>query len=359
MTGRIVLFGATGFTGERTARALVARGARPVLAGRSAERVQRLADELGGLDAAVADVARPETLRALVDPGDVLVSTVGPFTQRGDPAVQAAAAAGAHYLDSTGEPAFIRRVFESYGPTAERSGSALVTAFGFDFIPGNLAGTLALERAGGAASAVRVAYVVRGGGVSAGTVASLRGAVLEPSYAYRRGRLRTVRIGARAGLFTLERRRRHGISVGGSEHLALPAAYPDLQDVDVLLGTASWRAVAAPLVTAAARAAGRVPLLRRAVAGRAPSRPGSTPAGGRTAVVAEARSGSGERLSRVELRGGDPYDFTADMLAWGAVTAAGGGLRGVGALGPVAAFGLAELRAGAASAGLTVRRIAP
>ena len=44
MPARIVLFGATGFTGELTARALVARGERPVLAARSQARVRALAD---------------------------------------------------------------------------------------------------------------------------------------------------------------------------------------------------------------------------------------------------------------------------------------------------------------------------
>ena len=34
MAGKIVLYGATGFTGSLTARAMVAAGARPVLAGR-------------------------------------------------------------------------------------------------------------------------------------------------------------------------------------------------------------------------------------------------------------------------------------------------------------------------------------
>ena len=44
--------------------------------------------------------------------------------------------------------------------------------------------------------------------------------------------------------------------------------------------------------------------------------------------------------------------FTAAMLAWGATTAADQGVRGTGTLGPVQAFGLAELTAGAAAAGL-------
>src|SRR5262245_20911752 len=131
---RIVIFGATGYTGRLTAEALVARGGRPLLAGRSAERLRTLAAELGGdLETAVADVADRASVAALVEPGDVIVATVGPFARHGDPAVEAAIAAGAMYLDSTGEPAFIRRVFERFGGDAERAGAALVTAFGYDW----------------------------------------------------------------------------------------------------------------------------------------------------------------------------------------------------------------------------------
>ena len=91
-------------------------------------------------------------MRALVERGDVLVSTVGPFARWGEPAVQAAIAAGAHYLDSTGEGSFIREVFERFGPGAQAAGCGLVTAFGYDWVPGNLAGALALRDAGEAAT---------------------------------------------------------------------------------------------------------------------------------------------------------------------------------------------------------------
>ena len=73
MAGRIVVFGATGYTGELTARALVKRGARPLLAGRDGDRVARLAAELG-LESTVADVDRPARCPRLVERGDVLVS---------------------------------------------------------------------------------------------------------------------------------------------------------------------------------------------------------------------------------------------------------------------------------------------
>ena len=147
MAGRIVVFGATGYTGGLTARALVDAGARPVLAGRDSGRLSRLAAELGGLDTAVADVARPTSVRALVERGDVLVTTVGPYLRFGGAALEAASDAGAHYFDATGEGPFIRRVFEEYGPRAEQAGCALLPAFGYDFVPGNLAAALALDQA--------------------------------------------------------------------------------------------------------------------------------------------------------------------------------------------------------------------
>src|SRR6266540_6450443 len=102
MPPRIVVFGATGYTGRKTAEALVGRGERPVLAGRNGERLAGLAAELGGgLDTAVADVADPPSVYDLVQKSDVLVATVGPFVRYGRPAVEAAIDRGAHYLDST------------------------------------------------------------------------------------------------------------------------------------------------------------------------------------------------------------------------------------------------------------------
>ena len=135
-SGRIVLFGATGYTGELAARAMAKRGMQPVLAGRRREAVEALASELGGLEATTADVADPATVRALVERGDVLVSTVGPFARWGDAALDAAIDAGAHYVDSTGEPPFVRKVFEQGGPRAEQAGSLLLTAMGYDWLPG-------------------------------------------------------------------------------------------------------------------------------------------------------------------------------------------------------------------------------
>ena len=138
MPGRIVLYGATGYMGALTARALVASGAHPVLAGRDQSRLSALAARLSqagdGTELETAAAVGPGPLRDLIGAGDVLVSTAGPFKKVGRPVVAAAVDAGAVYLDSSGEPPFIREVFEEFGPRAERTGAVLLTAFGYDYV---------------------------------------------------------------------------------------------------------------------------------------------------------------------------------------------------------------------------------
>jgi short subunit dehydrogenase-like uncharacterized protein len=366
MAARIVLFGATGHTGGRTAQALTTRGARPVLAGRDPARLRPLAARLGGdagpLETATADVTDTASVRALVSRGDVLVTTVGPFHRLGDPAVTAATDAGAVYLDSTGEPPFLRRVFEEFGPRAERSGAALLPAFGHDYVPGILAGALALAEAGERAHRVDVGYSldgVRGQGFSRGTLVSLLGMVLEPSFAWDGGRLVTEPSGAREWRFDVGGRTRRGLSIGGAEHLTLPGLAPTLQEVGVYLDwfgpatpVAHRLAPATPWLARVPGAAAGMTWLADAVGRRVAEAP-TTSEGTRTHVLAEVRNANGTRVSRVQLAGPDPYAMTADLLAEAAVRAAAGQVRGTGALGPVQAFGLAGLTELAATAGLT------
>ena len=357
---RILVFGATGYTGDLTARRLVAAGERPLLIARRREPLQALAEELGGLDVAVADASDRSALAAVVEPGDVLVSTVGPFLRHGRTAAQVAAETGAHYLDSTGEGTFIREVFERWGPIAAASGAAMLTAFGFDFVPGSLAGALALEEAGAAATRVDVAYFAVHAATSGGTRASIAGMTLEEGFAWRDGALRSERAGRRVERFDVDGRSLTGVSIPGSEHLALPAAYPRLRDVRVFLGVPPLAARTMSVGGLVSTPARRFPPLKRvASAGIGRAVKGSTGgpnadqrARARCVVVAEAASPSGEVLATVTLRGPDPYDFTAGVLAWGARRAAAGGLQGVGALGPVSAFGLDALRDGCAEVGL-------
>ena len=64
-------------------------------------------------------------------------------------------------------------------------------------------------------------------------------------------------------------------------------------------------------------------------------------------------------MAAVLLEGPNPYSFTGNMLAWGARRAAEHGVQGSGALGPVDAFGLEALEAGATAAGFHRAEAAP
>jgi short subunit dehydrogenase-like uncharacterized protein len=382
MPGRIVLYGATGYMGELAARAMVASGARPVLAGRNQDRLNAVAARLsqtgGGieLETAVAGVERPEPLRQLLGAGDVLVSTAGPFLKVGRSAVAAAVDAGAIYLDSSGEPPFIRQVFEEFGPRAERTGAVLLTAFGYDYVPGNLAGALALEGAGPAAARVQVGYFVRGNirkGTSAGTRASVAGVLLEPGYAFRDGQIVGERTAAHVASFKIDGKRRQAFSIGSSEHFALPRLRPrtvgaggtrapvPLTEVGVYLG---WYGAATRLVHYVSALAGslrRLPAVRQALDKQAHriQRSRAEPATSepiRSDVVAVARDADDQELAMAHLTGGDPYSFTAPILAWAAGQAAAAGVRPAGALGPVEAFGLGSLESACADAGFTRER---
>ncbi len=357
----IVLFGATGYTGDLTARALARRGARPMLAGRSAARLEALAAELGGLETQVADVSDPGSVRALVGRGDVLLSTVGPFARWGEPAVRAAVAAGAHYVDSTGEGPFIRRVFEEFGTGAQAAGCGLLTAMGYDWAPGNLAGALALRDAGPDAARVDVGYFITGrGGLSGGTRASTAGVMVEPSFAWRGGRLVTERGAARRRSFELRGRSLQAVSVGTTEAFTLPRLQPGLREVGVYLG---WFGPASPALqglSAVLAGAAKVPGVRAGLGGLAarlvkgstggPDAPARALSG--SVVIAEARSPAGDVLARVRLEGGNGYDLTAEILAWAAERCAAGDLRGTGALGPVDGFGLDVVERSFAELGL-------
>ena len=367
MPARIVVFGATGYTGRLTSERLVAQGERPLLAGRSEERLTVLAERLGGLEWRVADVDRPNTVFSLVERGDVVVSTVGPFVKWGDPAVRAAIAAPAVYLDSTGEPQFIRRVFDAFGPAAAGAGATLMTAMGYDFVPGALAGALALEEAGGErAVRVDVGYYALGAGpgsLSRGTRASLVGAALGGGFAFRDGALRSVRPAERVRDFKVRGKLRPAVSIGGAEHFGLPAAYPRLAEVNVYLGWLGPLARVAQAASLGGSVVGKIPgvaALAR-VGGEQLMAMGTGPAAGTTPgglswVAASTYDAGGGKLAEVHLSGEDAYAFTAGCLAWAARRAAHAGVEATGAVGPLEAFGLEALRAGCEEAGLRRER---
>ncbi len=152
----IVLFGATGFTGELTAEYLARNappGTRWALAGRSQEKLEgvrrRLAEvnpEFGSLSLLRADVTDAGSVRDVAEAAKVLITTVGPYIRYGEPLVAACATAGIDYVDLTGEPEFVDRMWLGYHEEAVATGARLVHSCGFDSIPYDLGVQFTVEQ---------------------------------------------------------------------------------------------------------------------------------------------------------------------------------------------------------------------
>jgi short subunit dehydrogenase-like uncharacterized protein len=134
MTGaQFLLYGANGYTGELIARAAVARGLRPVLAGRNREAITRLAGELG-CGSVVIGLDDPTALAQVLRGSPAVLHCAGPFSATAAPMLRACLEARAHYLDITGEIA----VFETAHALDEAARDArivLCPGVGFDVVP--------------------------------------------------------------------------------------------------------------------------------------------------------------------------------------------------------------------------------
>ena len=99
---RWMIYGAYGYTGRLVALNAVRQGQRPLLAGRSAEKLAPLAERLG-LDWVAVDLADQAALRQAIGRVELVYHAAGPFVRTSAPMIDACLATGAHYLDLTGE----------------------------------------------------------------------------------------------------------------------------------------------------------------------------------------------------------------------------------------------------------------
>jgi short subunit dehydrogenase-like uncharacterized protein len=137
-----MIYGANGYTGQLVAEEAVARGMRPILAGRNGEAVAALAGRLG-CEHRVFELTSGQEVAGHLEGVRALLLCAGPFSRTSKPALDGCIAARAHYLDITGEV----DVFEAChrrGDEAARTGVVILPGVGFDVVPSDcLAATLA------------------------------------------------------------------------------------------------------------------------------------------------------------------------------------------------------------------------
>jgi short subunit dehydrogenase-like uncharacterized protein len=186
----IVVYGATGFTGQLVAEYLAAHykgdaNLKWAMAGRSKDKLASVRDAIGApadTPLIVADAGDPASLKAMVEQTKSVITTVGPYLLYGNELLSACVAAGVDYFDLCGEPIWMRQKIEQHEAEAKKSGARIVFSCGYDSLPFELGVFYAQEEAKKAfgAPSARVKGRVRAmsGTVSGGTAASMR-AIIE------------------------------------------------------------------------------------------------------------------------------------------------------------------------------------
>jgi short subunit dehydrogenase-like uncharacterized protein len=328
--GPLAVLGATGYTGALVLERARGLGIPLRLVGRRREALESVA--LPGEAVRVADARDQRALTHAFDGVAVVASLAGPFLEVGSAPVAAALAAGAHYVDTSGEQAFARLVYERFGADAERRGLAVLTSFGFDYVPGDLAARLAAEGLE-PLDEVLAAYATSGQATSPGTRRTIGHVMAQPQVAYVDGRLVPSRFGATTRRVRFPFGEGTVVEWGGTEPLTVPR-HTRVREVRSYFRAPALTARAAPLARLAA------PLVRL-VGGLGGGPSEQRRQRNRFTVVAEARGPAGGR--RATLTGTDVYGLTGLLVARGAEALRAGEARGAGVLAPAEAFDAREL----------------
>src|SRR3954463_6778204 len=182
----IVVYGATGFTGQLVAEYLAAHykgdaSLKWAMAGRSKDKLAAVRDAIGApsdTPLIVADSGDVASLQAMVDQTKSVVTTVGPYLLYGNELVAACAASGTDYFDLCGETPWMRRIIDAHQAPAQRSGARIMFSCGYDSLPFELGVFCAQEAAkkafGAPVSRVKGRIRAMKGTFSGGTAASSR-----------------------------------------------------------------------------------------------------------------------------------------------------------------------------------------
>ncbi len=178
----IVLFGATGFTGQLTAEYLARHGGdklRWALAGRNLDKLEQVRARLVDVNAGCRDLALLEadigddaSMRRIAQAARVVITTVGPYIEYGEPLVRACADNGTDYVDLTGEPEFVDKMWLRYHESARASGARIVHCCGFDSIPHDLGAWFTVKQLPEGVPLRVQGFVRAGGQFSGGTLHS-------------------------------------------------------------------------------------------------------------------------------------------------------------------------------------------
>ena len=129
----LMVYGATGYSGQLVAAQAVEAGNRPVLAGRSEDKLAAMAGSLG-LETRAFGLEDVDRIAAALRDIKVVLHCAGPFSRTAAPMFEACLRARTHYVDITGEVA-VCEALAARDAEARRAGIMVLPAAGFDVVP--------------------------------------------------------------------------------------------------------------------------------------------------------------------------------------------------------------------------------
>lgn len=161
----ILIYGATGYTGQLIVQQAVDTGLKPIIAGRSAGKIERLAEK-HGLQSCVFGLVEGEIVPHLQDV-DAVIHAAGPYIHTAEAMIKACIAAKTHYLDITGEIS-VFELAKGLDEQAKAAGVMVMSGTGFDVVPTDCLSALLYEELP-SATHLELAFMSRGGASSHGT----------------------------------------------------------------------------------------------------------------------------------------------------------------------------------------------
>ena len=209
-----LLYGANGYTGELIAREAVRRGMRPVLAGRSKQKIGQLASDLD-CPSAVFDLDDHTALISTLADVQGVLHCAGPFSATARSMMQACLASHVHYLDITGE-IDVFELAHSVHDKAQRAGVVLCPGVGFDVVPTDCL-AVRLKQAMPDATHLALGFDSRGG-LSKGTAKTTVESAADGSRVRRDGHIVAIPLGSQT----------RSIDFGNGERLAVGIPWGDV-----------------------------------------------------------------------------------------------------------------------------------
>ncbi|OZC45912.1 saccharopine dehydrogenase [Rhodococcus sp. RS1C4] len=149
---RVVVYGASGYTGRLICEYLREYNIPFLAAGRDHARVEAIVDAVPGIDTVEHDIAEVEHSKdALVEAfrgAEVVLNTVGPFSRWGHAVVEASLEIGAHYTDTNGEQDWMIDVEKKYGAAFAERNLVLTPGLAQMYSIGEIAANICLETPG-------------------------------------------------------------------------------------------------------------------------------------------------------------------------------------------------------------------